>query len=594
LKLDGANLHTGLTVINAGTLKYGINNALASGAVTVSGGTLDIVTFNDTVGAVTLTSGTITGTTGVLTATSYAVQSGTISAIISGAAVMTKTTAGTVTLTRANTYTGVTNVNAGILKIQDAAALGTTAGGTTVANGAQLQLDGGVAVGAEALTLSGAGIANDGALRNIGGNNSWAGAITLGSAVRLNSDAGTLALGGTINGAFDLTLDGSAGGTIDLNGIIGGTTRPVNLTTGGTINLGAALNLAEMLTHNSGTWTSGANAIDVNGNFNLVGGTFNAPSTTLNVAGNWSTPGTGFVHNSGAVILDGSDQSITGNMTFYGLTKIVVSAATLTFGAGSIQTVTNALTLQGAAGQLLSLRSSASGTQWKIDPQGTRTVSYVDVKDSNNINAAVLIPTNSVDSGNNTNWFTAPPAPQPTPAPTPVLEGALAGESILYRPLPTGPMSFFTGVPVFMPGGAMVVPEALFPVPVLYMEGGRLFLGYGVRSETIAAENSAARLQQPLLSAVRDFGAVTGEASLPKPTSFWDVIRFVIFGRSWESEGKSSAMLPRGQAEHPSVRADFHGATGGKMFPKTTSIWDVLRFVIFGRSFDPETEKKAR
>jgi trimeric autotransporter adhesin len=88
--LSGLNLYTGLTTVSAGTLAYGINNALSTGAINVSGGTLDMGTFSDTLGTVTLTSGSITGTTGVLTGTSYAMQSGTASAILGGAGALTE------------------------------------------------------------------------------------------------------------------------------------------------------------------------------------------------------------------------------------------------------------------------------------------------------------------------------------------------------------------------------------------------------------------------------------------------------------------------------------------------------------------------
>jgi fibronectin-binding autotransporter adhesin len=53
--------------------------------LTVNGGILDIATFTDAVGTVTLTNGSIDGTTGVLTGTSYAMQNGTVSAILAGA-----------------------------------------------------------------------------------------------------------------------------------------------------------------------------------------------------------------------------------------------------------------------------------------------------------------------------------------------------------------------------------------------------------------------------------------------------------------------------------------------------------------------------
>ena len=137
LTLSAANLYTGLTTVNAGTLNYGIANALSSGAVTVSGGTLNLATFSDTVGAVTLTSGSITGTTGVLTGTSYAVESGTISGRLGGTATLTKTTAGTVILSNANTYTGLTTVSAGTLQYGVTNAL--SSGAVTV-NGGTLDM----------------------------------------------------------------------------------------------------------------------------------------------------------------------------------------------------------------------------------------------------------------------------------------------------------------------------------------------------------------------------------------------------------------------------------------------------------------------
>ncbi|MCL5775376.1 MAG: DUF2341 domain-containing protein, partial [Patescibacteria group bacterium] len=88
------------------------------------------------------------------------------------------------------------------------------------------------------------------------------------------------------------------------------------------------------------------------------------------------------------------------------LTKTVAVADTLNFAASSTQTITNAMTLQGAASNLLALRSTASGTQWNINPQGSRLVAYLDVKDSNNVNALFInaYGSNSVDSGNNIKW----------------------------------------------------------------------------------------------------------------------------------------------------------------------------------------------
>ncbi len=77
---------------------------------------------------------------------------------------------GTLTLTGANEYTSSTTINAGVLNIRSdtalGAALGNAATSTTVGSGAALELQGGIAVGNEALNLNGSGISNNGALRN--------------------------------------------------------------------------------------------------------------------------------------------------------------------------------------------------------------------------------------------------------------------------------------------------------------------------------------------------------------------------------------------------------------------------------------------
>ena len=174
-------------------------------------------------------------------------------------------------------------------------------------------------------------------------------------------------------------------------------------TTDANISFSSNLNVAQNL-----TLTPGTGSATVTGNFNLTNGVFTAPSGTMNVAGNFTHSGGTFTHNSGTVVLNGTDQTLSGATTFNNLTKIVASAATLTFpsGASNTQTVVGTLTLQGASGQLLSLRSDVPGTQWQIDPQGTRTIGYLSVQDSYNINGTLInaAGTSSANSGNNTGW----------------------------------------------------------------------------------------------------------------------------------------------------------------------------------------------
>jgi outer membrane autotransporter protein len=129
---------------------------------------------------------------------------------------------GTLTLSGTNTYTGFTTVSAGILNIQNGSALGSTFNGTFVGSGATLQLQGGISVGTEELTINGAGATGqNGALVNVSGTNNYGGLLTLASDSTISSDSGTLNLTntGTITSftsgeGFGLTLAGAGDGTI--------------------------------------------------------------------------------------------------------------------------------------------------------------------------------------------------------------------------------------------------------------------------------------------------------------------------------------------------------------------------------------------
>jgi len=152
------------------------------------------------------------------------------------------------------------------------------------------------------------------------------------------------------------------------------------------------------------------NNLDVNGNLTLTAGTLDqgGSSFPINLAGNFTNNGGTLNGRAGTFILDGGDQQLLGSAdtTFYNLTKQVASPQTLTFKNGRTYTVTNILTLTGTEGNLLLLRSDSAGNQWQVDPRGTRVIQYVDVKDSNNLNATVVTcDTGCVNSRNNTAWL---------------------------------------------------------------------------------------------------------------------------------------------------------------------------------------------
>jgi hypothetical protein len=143
-----------------------------------------------------------------------------------------------------------------------------------------------------------------------------------------------------------------------------------------------------------------------------------ASNYAMNIGGNFSNAGT-LTPRSGTTTFNGTNQTILGSSTFYNFVKTVVSAATLTFEAGSTQTVNGTLTLQGAVGQLLSLVSSVTNSVWHINPISSRVVSYLSVKDSTNDDATEIDCTsNCTDAGNNTRWLFATPAPSDTTAPS--------------------------------------------------------------------------------------------------------------------------------------------------------------------------------
>ncbi|MBP7768694.1 fibronectin type III domain-containing protein, partial [Candidatus Woesebacteria bacterium] len=125
-----------------------------------------------------------------------------------------------------------------------------------------------------------------------------------------------------------------------------------------------------------------------------------------------------FTHNNGTVDMNGVLSSVYGSTTFYNLTKTETVPSSIYFEYGQTQTITGELTLSGVIGAPLALEStSGSGSFWNLDPQGTRSISYVTVNDSNNINSTLISGTNMTDGGHNIGWD-LPVVPDPTWDPT--------------------------------------------------------------------------------------------------------------------------------------------------------------------------------
>ena len=220
LTFAGANTYTGATTITAGTLEIGGAGSLGSGSY----------------------AGTIANS-GTFEYNSSANQ--TLSGVISGTGSVVKGNTGTLTLTGANTYSGVTTINAGILEIQSDDALGSTVGETIINGGAKLTISGGITT-AENITNVGGG---QGKITGGTGGGTFTGLITLTNSIDLRGNdltfsGGVTALeqGLSINvaravidtTAIDLDSDDSgAAGTLSLTSASNSLANATQLNVGG-------------------------------------------------------------------------------------------------------------------------------------------------------------------------------------------------------------------------------------------------------------------------------------------------------------------------------------------------------------------------
>jgi autotransporter-associated beta strand protein len=287
-------------------------------------------------------------------------------------AALTKTGLGTLVLTNQNLYSGGTEVAEGVLNIQNAQALGSTASGfdTQVDDQAALELQftdpqpgQPTTVAGEMLSLTGSGINGGGALRDVSGDAVWSGPITLAgsSTVGVENDpnnstptALTLMLTGDISGqpTNDFTKTGPgtlvlpsandyAGQTLVTQGIVQisdsnalGAGGGVTVSTGATLQLvagsGGPLTVNGQTLQLAGTGVGGLGALEnVSGNNTWTGLIVLNGATTFNVAG-----------ANDALITNSITEAAGGS----GLTK--TGPGTLVLAIGNTDTYTGVTTVQ--------------------------------------------------------------------------------------------------------------------------------------------------------------------------------------------------------------------------------------------------------
>jgi fibronectin-binding autotransporter adhesin len=350
--LAGTNTFSGGLTLNTGTLN--INNATAlgagTGAFTINGGTIN----NTTGSAITESNNnaqawngnfTFTGSSGLnlgtgavtLGVSPQVTVSGsilTVGGVIGGSGLgLTKAGGGTLLLSGANSYSGINNLNGGVLQISASNNLGNAASTNTIGfNGGTLE------------SLSGT--------YDLGSTR----AITLNGAGTIQSDSGTLTVSGAItNGSNLLTVTGAGNTTI--SGAIGSGSGGITKTGTGALTLSAS---------NSFT---GATAFGANNS-----GTIVLANPSAIAAGsspfNFST----FTGNSLDIATNGGDTAFANDSTTGFSATIVSDRATsgaginhalggATYGGGSVTISAGSLVSSGTASiSLASLTLSSANT----------------------------------------------------------------------------------------------------------------------------------------------------------------------------------------------------------------------------------------
>jgi len=307
---------------------------------------------------------------------------------------LAKTGAGTLLLTGTNVYQGVTDIQQGTVIIQNNAALGqvgpslgSLSNSTTVQAGAQLQLQGGLTIGNETLTLSGTG--GTGALRSASGTNTWNGLVRLAADTRINIDSGSTLNITNPNGVNSSILNGTAagrnliiGGDGDaaINGAIGANVANITKEGNGLLTLAgnnaytgatAVTDGIVRITHNSGLAGSGATVSDGA----ALQFAQDAGNNNISVAAIGATiSGTG-VSGGGAI------QNVTGTNTYAGNVTLAANSS-ITANSGSALTLSGnvggagfALETGGSGNLTYSGAISGSGTTLTKTGTGTVTLS---------------------------------------------------------------------------------------------------------------------------------------------------------------------------------------------------------------------------
>jgi hypothetical protein len=184
----------------------------------------------------------------------------------------------------------------------------------------------------------------------------------------------------------------------------------------GSVDLGCGdLSVVGSVSLDSGTFSTVRNVAIVSGALSLGNG-------AIILSGDWDNSGSVTAGTGRVEVVDGcaiTTSVITGDTGFHDFSVVTSGGRLLQVAAGSTQTFGNSITLRGSPDIPLVIRSSSSGTpaSFVLLDGASQDISGVDVADNDASAGQTLAPVepaevDSVDAGNNSNWFIAmlPPA----------------------------------------------------------------------------------------------------------------------------------------------------------------------------------------
>ena len=143
------------------------------------------------------------------------------------------------------------------------------------------------------------------------------------------------------------------------------------------------------------------------GSLILSGGTLNRDNDNVRISGNFKkSSGATYAGTTGDTIFTSEAASIIEGSTTFTNLVCNVPGKSLSFEAGTIQTIEGTLTISGEAGRWVTLESTVAGEHFMISAAAT-SIYFVSVKDSTNESTSVIDPSGSnLNLGNTSRWFT--------------------------------------------------------------------------------------------------------------------------------------------------------------------------------------------